>query len=64
MKERIFPLILSNINQNFSFQNCKFDITGDKDNTGRVAMKNLFGIVNSYTLEASICGPDSGNCKD
>ena len=35
-----------------------------KESTGRVVMFKEFGIVNSYTLECSMCGPSLGSKKD
>lgn len=64
MKERIFPLIFSNLAQNFHFDYCKFDVAPEKDNTGRVTIQKQFGIINSFTFETSICGPNAGNQKD
>lgn len=34
-----------------------------KEGTGRVVMRNRFGILNSYTLECSISGPTEGKLK-
>ncbi|KAL0490549.1 cytosolic carboxypeptidase [Acrasis kona] len=57
---RVFPRILWKISHNFSFQDCNFSIQRSKESTARVVLFKEFGLVNSYTLEASFCGPDFG----
>jgi hypothetical protein len=57
---RVFPRILWKISHNFSFQDCNFSIHKSKESTARVVLYKEFGLVNSYTLEASFCGPDFG----
>ncbi|XP_028970678.2 cytosolic carboxypeptidase 2 isoform X2 [Esox lucius] len=61
--ERIFPLMLSkNCPDMFSFESCKFKVQRSKEGTGRVAMWRL-GVLNSFTLETSLCGANFGKRK-
>lgn len=48
----------------FSFEGCSFSMQKCKEATGRVVMHKEFGIINSYTLEISFCGPTQGLHKD
>jgi len=57
-KEKIFPKLLSKNCCLFSFPDSYFDIQKSKESTGRVVVWREFGIMNSYTLEASFCGSD------
>jgi len=41
-----------------------FLINKVKESTGRVVMFKEFNIINSYTLECSLCGPSIGLRKD
>ena len=61
----MFGLILSQSKNSdfFSFDSCSFKIQKSKANTARVVVYEL-GISNSYTLEASFCGPESGPRKN
>ena len=54
---RMIPLLLSQRNSCFSFKDCHFRINKSKESTARVVAFKEFGIVNSYTLEASFYGP-------
>ncbi len=56
---QVFPKLVSFAN-NFSFEHCDFNLDFLKRNTGRVVMFTEFGIMNSFTLEASFCGADQG----
>lgn len=60
MKERIFPLLYHKRCGSFHFDSCKFDVADSKGTTGRVTMRQKFDILNSYTLECSVCGPTDG----
>lgn len=65
-KVRIFPRMLSDsdIGKNFvSFSDCSFTLNKGKESTARVVVARELGILNSYTLEASFCGPDFGKFK-
>ena len=59
-KEKIFPLLFSKRCQSFSYQDCSFVLSKDKENTAWAVINREFGIKNSYTLEASFAGPDQG----
>ena len=39
MKERIFPLIFHKFTDFFNYDDCKFDISNDKDGCGRIAVR-------------------------
>ncbi|KAJ1484455.1 hypothetical protein T484DRAFT_1797006 [Baffinella frigidus] len=39
-------------------RDCHFDIDKSKAHTGRSVVFREFGIVHSYTLEASVCGTE------
>ena len=60
MKERIFPLILHQNIDSFYFDSCKFNLEQNKMSTGRISIKELFGITNSFALETSVCGASVG----
>lgn len=57
---RIFPRILWKTSQNFSFQDCSFAMQKSKESTARVVVYKQFGLINSYTMEASFCGANFG----
>ncbi len=64
-REKVFPLLYSKRYQSFSYGDCSFVVKKAKENTGRAVMAKEFGILNSYTLESSFCGPEEGkyaNC--
>lgn len=44
----------------FSFEDCNFNIQRSKENTARVVVW-LMGVENSYTIEASFCGSTLGS---
>ena len=48
-------------NENFNFEDCSFVIHKSKETCGRVVMFKEFGIIYSYTLESSFCGPTRGS---
>ena len=48
------------ISPNFSFGGCSFNVNKAKESTGRVVMWREFSLTNSYTCEASFCGPSQG----
>ena len=50
---KIVPYFLSQKNKLFLFQSCKFANDSDKLATARLVMFKHFGIINSYTLEAT-----------
>lgn len=54
--EQVFPLMLhKNASDQFSFEDCEFNVQNNKSGTGRVVVWVL-GITNSFTLEASFAG--------
>ena len=65
MQERVFPLMFHKQCEHFFYDNCRFDYphNGEKDGTGRITVRKEFGIVNSFTLECSVCGPSRGSLK-
>ena len=44
----------------FSFEDCSFEVQKARESTARVVMWREFNLINSYTLEASFCGPTKG----
>jgi len=46
--------------ENFSFDDCSFMVHKSKESCGRIVMWREFNLVNSYTCEASFCGPTRG----
>lgn len=61
---RVFPMIVAKHAPFFSFASCDFKVHKSKLNTARVVVNHELGVINSYTLEASFCGPDFGPRKD
>jgi hypothetical protein len=58
-KERVFPLMLSrNSKDLFYFKRCQFRMQKSKQGTGRITVRKAFGVINSFTMEASFCGSD------
>jgi hypothetical protein len=47
----------------FSFSGCSFAIHKAKESTGRVVVWREFQLINSFTCEASFCGPSQGMYK-
>ena len=62
--EKIFPLLYSKSHPSFSFEECNFNIQKDKEGTGRVVVRREYAVINSFTLEVSMFGPDKGPYKD
>jgi hypothetical protein len=50
---RVLPYLLEQKNKIFNLADCKFANEKDKESTGRIVMFKEFGILNSYTLEAT-----------
>jgi len=48
----------------FSLNDSSFLIHKCKESTGRVVMFKEYNIINSYTLECSLCGPSIGARKE
>ncbi|KAK1942795.1 Cytosolic carboxypeptidase 1 [Phytophthora citrophthora] len=61
---RVFPMIVARHAPCFSFSSCDFSVHKSKLTTARVVVNQELGVTNSYTLEASFCGPDFGVHKD
>jgi hypothetical protein len=57
---KLFPFVLSKINPNFSFRDCRFGIQKSKEATLRVSLFRELKMPKVYTLEASFAGSDSG----
>lgn len=63
-RERIFPKLLEKISDVFSFADCVFGLQKAKESTARVVLYKEFGIINSFTMEASFCGSNFGKHAD
>ncbi|KAI8903759.1 hypothetical protein EDD86DRAFT_214173 [Gorgonomyces haynaldii] len=60
-KERLFPYLLSKQAPDlFFFKKCQFQIQESKEGTGRITIWRSHKIVNSFTIEASFCGSETG----
>eukprot|EP00961_Rhodomonas_salina_P116669 1570249-Rhodomonas_salina.1 len=55
-REQAFPKRFSELCPAMSFKDCKFQVDKAKESTGRGVVFKEFGIVHSYTLEASFLG--------
>ena len=53
--------LLSKSFSSFNYQNCFFNIQRERESTARVVAYKEFGIIKSYTCEASFCGPSIGD---
>jgi hypothetical protein len=58
-KERVLPLLLSRICEDFSFSKSAFSVNKSKRGTGRVVGWSELGITNCFTLEVATCPPES-----
>jgi len=56
--------IFSKTFDSFSMNDSSFLIHKFKESTGRVVMFKEYNIINSYTLECSLCGPSIGARKE
>lgn len=63
-KEKIFPCLFEKISDTFSFSDCSFAVQKAKESTARVVVWKELGVTNSFTIEASFCGPDFGKYAD
>ena len=64
---RLFPKMLSDSKSArpfFSYSDCSFTINKGRESTARVVVARELGIMNSFTLEASFCGPNFGIYRD
>jgi hypothetical protein len=57
---KLFPFVLSKVNPNFTFRDCRFGMQKAKEATLRISLFKELKIPKVYTLEASFAGPDSG----
>ena len=64
LKERIFPCLMDKNCDVFNFADCAFTVQKAKESTFRVVMWKEMNITNTFTLEASFCGPDQGKFAD
>lgn len=64
LKERIFPCLMDKNCDIFNFADCNFSVQKAKESTARVVMWKEMNITNTFTLEASFCGPDCGKFAD
>lgn len=53
---RVFPLLMSQHNSNFSYKNSKFRMEKRKEATARIVVFKEFNVISSYTCEASFFG--------
>lgn len=60
---RVFPMIVAKDSPFFSYKSCDFRVHKSKLHTGRVVVHDELGVIHSYTLEASFCGPNYGSRK-
>lgn len=47
----------------FDYTTCRFEVEKSKEATSRVVLWHEYGLVNSFTLESSYCGPNQGDQK-
>jgi hypothetical protein len=57
---KLFPFVLSKVNPNFSFKDCRFGVQKSKEATLRVSLFKELRMPKVYTLEASFAGADLG----
>ena len=64
---REFPqrLGLNDIGKRYvSFGDCSFNLSKGRESTARAVVAQELGVVHSYTLESSFCGPDFGPLRN
>jgi hypothetical protein len=57
-REFALPKLFSERCSFLSYKDCHFEVSKSKAQTGRSVVFREYGIVHSYTLEASVCGAD------
>ena len=62
-RERVFPGMYDRMCNYFNYAGSSFNVHKSKESTGRVVMWREFSLLNSYTCEASFCGPSQGFYK-
>ena len=55
-RARLLPKLLDEESEMFRFHSCKFSVEPSKERCSRVVFNKEFGIVNCFTLEASLFG--------
>ena len=58
------PFLLDQKNLFFSFADCRFANEREKESTGRMVMFKEFGILNSYTIEATFYAAMNNKVKN
>ena len=53
-------MIFAENNENFSYDDCCFEVQKSRESAARVVMWREFNLYNSFTLECSFCGPSKG----
>jgi len=59
-KEHLLPMLLGKNCSFFNYQRCYFNVERPRESTARVVVNREFNVSNSYTCEASFCGPSIG----
>jgi len=59
-RELVFPILMKNRCQVFSYKDCCFAVQKDREGSARIALWKDFNLINCYTLEVSFCGADFG----
>ena len=59
-RPQVFPRLLWRNSPVFSFSDCSFKVQRSKESTARVVVRRELGIVNSFTIEASLAGANFG----
>ena len=59
--ECIFPFLMSQVCENFSFNSCSFKVAKSKRSTGRVVSGSQLHITKSYTMETSFLCSEGSN---
>mmetsp|Transcript_15008 Transcript_15008/g.14878 ORF Transcript_15008/g.14878 Transcript_15008/m.14878 type:complete len:141 (+) Transcript_15008:1246-1668(+) len=62
--EKIFPMRFGDLHSTFSYEDCSFNVSKDKESTGRVVVRREYNILNSFTLESSFLGANKGIYQD
>ena len=62
--ERVFPLLYSQSEENFNYNQCDFNFQNIDNNSTALIMTNEFDIQNSFILQCSFCGPTQGKYKN
>ena len=59
-QEMVFPRLMWRNSSIFSFSDCSFKVQRSKESTARVVVKRELGVVNSFTMEATLAGNNFG----